>query len=115
MTKCNTCGQDLPTKAPILDALGREVKVTDVILWMKPVTEVGEGPITIRSNGPMGFLPIVVIPHETKMSLGTGCDRYEITGEGHNSNAWHTIHGEVDVKNPYIYRLTRSIAELTGV
>jgi hypothetical protein len=109
MSKCGKCGQKLPVDPRILDALGREVGIRNVILWLKPVTMIFRKGVRIVFDDPIRFEPVVVYLDEIQTE--TIDKSYRIVGRTETGNPIE-ITGELGVPDPYLYKIADSVTDL---
>jgi hypothetical protein len=109
--KCKECGEWRDATPVVLDALGRKVRVTDIILWMRPILNYRDGDVYISTKKVIGYEPVVVIPKviETCTLDWTYC----IDGMPyHFPDRPIDIRGKGGEKNPLIYKIADCISEL---
>lgn len=114
MTKhiCSQCGGEIePPDTGIIDAIGRTIQVTDVLLWLRPEYTICEGALTITSKKPYTFDAVVVIPQHLEANMLDG--RYCISATPYQyPDKPVDIRGECGKRNPHIYKIADNICEL---
>lgn len=108
--KCAKCGTEI--RPIIVDALGREVKVTDIILWLRPVLNYRDGDVYLSTKKVMGYDPVVVIPRRFESTFGPGQFVYCIDATTLHTDSPVDIRGTVGERNPLIYKIASDISEV---
>jgi hypothetical protein len=109
MSECDKCGQALPKGTVILDAIGREIGIYDVLLWLRPTTTLLRNGVKIIFDSPIYFQPVVLYPSEIERDTADNSFYIKATSENY---AQEEIIGLLGERQPNLYKIASSISEL---
>jgi len=111
MSKCDTCGQELPEKVR-LDAIGREIDVHSVLLYLEPVYHMHVDGIRMQFEKSISDNPLIVRQVEVGVQMNGEYIIRAINYMDTSMSLQYEINGECGVRNPRIYKLSDSLGDM---
>ena len=108
--KCKCCGHEITSATGVLDALGRQIHVTNVLLFFEPNYTFFVGGVSIKSDEPISYYRTVIVPKE--INFNTINMTYEIQARDYETNTDWVVFGNLHKKNLDLYKIADDLGEL---
>jgi hypothetical protein len=109
MSECDKCGQPLPKSTTILDAIGREIGIYDVLLWLRPATTIHREGVKVIFSDPISLYPVVLYPAVIDRDTADNSFCIKAVTENNHEEA---VFGVLGKPNPNLYKIASSVSEL---
>ena len=105
---CERCKQIIKSKPVYLDAIGRPFDVCSVLLMVKPAYGIIANGITITSDMPLSYNPVVIVPDE----MESDGQRWVMYAREKNTGNKVTLDGLCGQKYEHLYYLAKNVGEM---
>ena len=108
---CNECGSEVNNKyMPYKDANNQPFGMNDMLLWMRPVFEFRVGILTVKSEQPVGYEPVLLVQRRRDWDTVTKEVRIECTE--YRSGTYRMFDGFAGESFRELYGLRRGMSEM---